>query len=281
MIILYFILILYLIAAVATLCLYMVAWYDYVNFRVNKPDSGDWRRLIRAFKMLSSVFLESLAMFFHGITQPLRYIFDRTSPRKAPDSRPPILFVHGWSSGSHAFMLIAGYLKRKGFKNLYRMTYRPILADSARLAQKVADRINEVLKETRAERINIIAHSMGGVLIRYAIKNLDLEDRVNMLISIGGPHRGTRVAALMPYGRNTLELLYKSDFMEDLAAGGLTPSDIKYVSIYSAFDNFVVPQESANLGEGANNYKLPFHGHLRMLYSYKVNRIILKELMAE
>src|SRR6056297_60717 len=281
MIILYLILVLYLIAAIATLTLYMVAGYDYVNFRANKPDSGDWRRQIRAGRCLLSVFLESVAMFFHGMTQPLRYIFDRLSPGQRPHCQTPILFVHGWSSGSHAFMLLSGYLKRKGYKNLYTMTYRPIMAGSERLARKVVDRIDEVLRETGAEKVNIIAHSVGGVLTRYAIKNLDAEDRINMLISIAGPHLGTRVAALMPYGRNTLELLYESDFMEALAAGGLTPGRVKYVSIYSAFDNFVIPQTSAELGEGARNHKLPYHGHLRLLYSRKVNRIILEELQAD
>ena len=278
MLILYIILALYLIALLATLILYTVAWYDYVNFRVDKPDAGVWRREIRKGKMILCVFLESLAMFFHGITQPLRYVFDRVSPAKSTDARPPILFVHGWSSGSHAFMLISWYLKQKGFKNLYTMTHRPIMADLECLAQKVADRINQVLEETQAEKVNIIAHSMGGLLTRYAIKNLYMEDKVNMLIAIGGLHLGSRVAALMPYGKNTLQMLYASDFMQSLADGGLTPGKVKYVSIYSAFDNFVIPQESGNLGDGATNHKLPFYGHLRLLYSHRVNRLIRESL---
>jgi len=278
MIILYIILILYLIALVSTVNLYFLAWYDYVNFRTSHPDSGEWRQSIHAGKMLFCVFLESLALFSHAITQPLRFLFDRMSPKNVSDSRPPILFVHGWSSGSHAFMLISRYLKRKKFKNLYTMTYRPVMADLAWLSQKVADRINEVLEETGAAKVNIIAHSLGGVLTRYAIKDLYMGDKVNLLISIGSPHLGSRVAALWPYGRNTLELLYKSDFINALADGGLTPGPVKYVSIYSAFDNFVVPQESANLGDGAVNHKLAFHGHLRLLYSHKVNRLVREAL---
>lgn len=278
MFILYIILALYLIALLATLILYVVAWYDYVNFQVNKPDTGAWRGEIRTGKMILCVFLESIAMFFHGITQPLRYIFDRVPPRKVADSRPPILFVHGWSSGSHAFMLISRYLKAKGFKNLYTMTYRPVMADIEWLAQKVADRINQVLEETQAEQVNIIAHSMGGLLSRYVIKNLYMEDKVNLLISLGGPHMGTRVAALMPCGQNTLQILYESDFMKALAEGGMTSGNVKYVAIYSAFDNFVIPQESGSLGENAVNHKLSFHGHLRLLYSHKVNRLIREAL---
>jgi triacylglycerol esterase/lipase EstA (alpha/beta hydrolase family) len=203
------------------------------------------------------------------------------SPKSVSDARFPILFIHGWSSGSHAFMLIARYLKRKKIKNLHTMTYRPVMADLEWLSQKVADRINEVLNATGAAKVNIIAHSLGGVLTRYAVKNLYMGDKVNLLISIGSPHCGSRVAALWPYGRNTLQLLYESDFMKDLADGGLTPGRVKYVSIYSAFDNFVIPQESANLGEGAINHKLSYHGHLRLLYSHKVNRLIREALEAQ
>lgn len=280
MIIIYILLFLYLIALVSTVSLYMVAWYDYVNFRSPRPDSGQWRQSIRTGKMLFCVFLESLAIFFHTLTQPLRFLFDRMPPKKVSDSRPPILFVHGWSSGSHAFMLISRYLKRKKFNNIYTMTYRPVMADLEWLSQKVADRINEVLKETGAAGVNIIAHSQGGVLARYAIRNLYMEDKVNLLISIGSPHQGSRVGALWPYGRNTLQLLYKSNFMRALADGGLTPGGVKYVSIYSAFDNFVIPQESANLGDGAVNHKLSFHGHLRLLYSHRVNRLVREALEA-
>ncbi|MDZ7832461.1 MAG: alpha/beta fold hydrolase [Desulfobacterales bacterium] len=278
MIIIYILLILYLIALIATINLYFVAWYDYVNFRAAQPDSGEWRQSIHTGRMLLYVFLESLALFFHVITQPLRYLFDRMPPKKVSDPRPPILLVHGWSSGSHAFMLISWYLKRKKFKNIYTMTYRPVMADLEGLSQKVADRINEVLKKTGAEKVNIVAHSLGGVLARYAIKNLYMEDKVSRLISIGSPHRGSRVAALWPYGRNTLQLLYESDFIKALEEGGLTPGRVKYVSIYSAFDNFIIPQESANLGDSAVNHKLSYHGHLRLLYSHKVNRLVREAL---
>jgi len=281
MIILYIFLFLYLIALVSTLSLYIVAWYDYVNFRTSHPDSGEWRQSIHTGRMLLGVFLESLALFFHAITQPLRYLFDRISPKNVSDARPPILFVHGWGSGSHAFMLISRYLKRKKFRNLYTMTYRPVMADLERLSQKVADRINEVLEETGAARVNIVAHSLGGVLTRYAIRNLYMGDKINLLISIGSPHMGSRVAALWPYGRNTLQLMYESDFIKALADGGLTPGPVKYASIYSAFDNFIVPQASADLGDGAVNHKLAFHGHLRLLYSHRVNRLIRETLEAQ
>jgi triacylglycerol lipase len=47
-----------------------------------------------------------------------------------------------------------------------------------------------------ARRVNIIAHSMGGLDARYAIARLGLENKVASLTTIGTPHRGTPLADL-------------------------------------------------------------------------------------
>jgi triacylglycerol lipase len=47
-----------------------------------------------------------------------------------------------------------------------------------------------------AERVNIVAHSMGGIDARYAIAALGISERVASLITIGTPHRGTPLAEL-------------------------------------------------------------------------------------
>jgi triacylglycerol lipase len=47
-----------------------------------------------------------------------------------------------------------------------------------------------------AKRVNVIAHSMGGLDARFAISRLNLAPRVASLITIGTPHRGTPLADL-------------------------------------------------------------------------------------
>ncbi len=59
-------------------------------------------------------------------------------------------------------------------------------------------------------KVNIVAHSMGGLDARYAIAKLGLDDRVASLTTVGTPHRGTPLAeagirfgvgrALQPFG---------------------------------------------------------------------------------
>jgi triacylglycerol esterase/lipase EstA (alpha/beta hydrolase family) len=118
---------------------------------------------------------------------------------------------------------------------LFAMTYRPVHADIAVLSQKPAERIDAVLDHTNAEKLVLIAHSMGGILARYAIKNLSMAGKIDQLITLGSPHMGTRVAAFSRFGKNSLQLLYESDFMKRLAEGGRTPGDIQYTSNADSF----------------------------------------------
>jgi triacylglycerol lipase len=52
----------------------------------------------------------------------------------------------------------------------------------------------EAIERIEAPRVNIIAHSMGGLDARYALSRLGIADRVASLITVGTPHRGTPLA---------------------------------------------------------------------------------------
>ena len=59
-----------------------------------------------------------------------------------------------------------------------------------------AERLVALSRELPGERINVIAHSMGGLDARYAISRLGLAQRIACLVTIGSPHRGTPLADL-------------------------------------------------------------------------------------
>lgn len=50
------------------------------------------------------------------------------------------------------------------------------------------------------ERIDLIAHSLGGLDARYALTHLGLAHRVRSLVTVGTPHRGTPLADLLHHG---------------------------------------------------------------------------------
>ena len=64
----------------------------------------------------------------------------------------------------------------------------------AKSGEQLAVRIKEILKETGAEKVNIIAHSKGGLDSRYMISKCGMEDYVASLTTINTPHRGCEFA---------------------------------------------------------------------------------------
>jgi len=61
-------------------------------------------------------------------------------------------------------------------------------------AEQLRSRVNEVLASTGAEKVNIIAHSMGGLDARHMIVDKGMADKVATLVTIGTPHLGTILA---------------------------------------------------------------------------------------
>jgi triacylglycerol lipase len=57
-----------------------------------------------------------------------------------------------------------------------------------------ADRLKAVFEETAAPRVNLVAHSMGGLDGRYLISEMGLHERIASLTTISSPHQGTYIA---------------------------------------------------------------------------------------
>jgi triacylglycerol lipase len=80
--------------------------------------------------------------------------------------------------------------------------------------RKRAEELARQIERLPAERVNIIAHSMGGLDARYAISQLGIADRVASLTTIGTPHHGAPLAAAGA-------LLLRPPFRRLLATAGL------------------------------------------------------------
>ena len=112
------------------------------------------------------------------------------------NTKYPILLVHGIAYRDDMMIASWGkvpeYLERGG-ANVY-------LADTEAWAsytvngEQIKNKIQQILNETGANKVNIIAHSKGGIDSRYAISHFNLDDKVASLTTISSPHRGTSVA---------------------------------------------------------------------------------------
>ncbi|HET9988499.1 MAG TPA: alpha/beta fold hydrolase [Kofleriaceae bacterium] len=70
-------------------------------------------------------------------------------------------------------------------------------------AASVPERARELCDAITAlghDRVDLIAHSMGGLDARYALAHFGLASRVRSLVTVGTPHRGTPIADLATDG---------------------------------------------------------------------------------
>ncbi len=63
-------------------------------------------------------------------------------------------------------------------------------ASVADCAAELAQRIREIVAETGCEKVNVIAHSKGGLDMRYALQNHGIAPRVASLTTVNTPHKG-------------------------------------------------------------------------------------------
>ena len=104
----------------------------------------------------------------------------------------PILLVHGIFFRDFEKVNYWGRIPEELVKNgatVYYGNHSSSLAvkDSA---LELANRIKEIVKETNCEKVNIIAHSKGGLDTRYAISNLGMDKYVATLTMINTPNHG-------------------------------------------------------------------------------------------
>lgn len=113
--------------------------------------------------------------------------------------RYPVLLCHGYGAIASLFkpapLHDACMLLRSHGITAYASNVEPYARIEPR-AYSWKKLIRQILDETGAPQLNIIAHSMGGLDIRYAISALDMDEEIATLTTLSTPHRGTVLANL-------------------------------------------------------------------------------------
>jgi len=164
--------------------------------------------------------------------------------RGKSDGNPPLVFVHGLGGDRGNFLLMDKFLWLSGRKRSYRIHLNP-KSPITEMSRQLAGYITNVLDITGEPRVEIIAHSMGGVVSRMAILDFGLEKKVRTLITLGAPHNGTYPAR---YGctDNILSLRPDSEIVTRLKKAGW-PKNVKGFTLWSKNDLLILPAESAKV----------------------------------
>ncbi len=104
----------------------------------------------------------------------------------------PVLFVHGVFFRDFKYLNYWGRIPEEIIKNGGKIYYgnHQSAASVKDCGEEIAARIRGVVAESGCPKVNIIAHSKGGLDCRYAIAKCGVSDMVASLTTINTPHRG-------------------------------------------------------------------------------------------
>lgn len=100
----------------------------------------------------------------------------------------PVVFVHGLLGDTTNFSILRRRLTRHGIRCVSSFAYRPRL-DYPRLATQLAEHIAAVCESTGATQVDIVGHSLGGLVARYFMQTGGAS-RVRRLVTLGTPYFG-------------------------------------------------------------------------------------------
>lgn len=124
------------------------------------------------------------------------------------------------------------------------------------------DRGVRVLEAATGRPPIVVAHSMGGLAARHWWASQPTT-RIRHLITIGSPHRGTRIARLAG-APNARQMREGADWTAELLARQPAAQHGRTTCFYAHADNIVFPASSATL-PGADNRHLGAVGHIGMV----------------
>ena len=199
--------------------------------------------------------------------------------RRKDDGARPIVFVHGLGGHPGNFLPIRGWLALMGRTRSYSigLTGPGLEPKAAQLRDYIA-RVAEVNELGPGDRIDLVAHSMGGVVARLALLDVATSIRVACLVTMGSPHGGTQ-AARWAGTDDGFGLRPGSPEMQALRAQLPWHGATRLVCFWSKADPVMQPATTAAV-PGAANREIEGFSHLDWLLKPEVFRRVLSELRA-
>jgi triacylglycerol lipase len=191
----------------------------------------------------------------------------------------PVLLVHGIVDNRSIFVHLARVLRRRGHGIVQAVNYSPMTAltgDIRSAARDLGQHVERLCAVSGSDRVHVIGHSLGGLIARYYVQRLGGDARVDTLVTLGTPHRGSLIAHLLPPTLVPRQLQPGSDLLSELdepAPGCRT----RFLAVWSRMDQLVIPQRNARLVHPdlqVSNVRLDHVGHMAMTIDPEVVHLV-------
>jgi len=157
----------------------------------------------------------------------------------------PVVLVPGWFDTARELAALRIRLLAAGSSHVETLTFREPTGSNRDHAEEIDSVVAQVLAETGADQVDIVAHSMGGLATRWYLKT-HADAPVRRAVFIASPHRGT-LSAHLAWGEGRDEMMPESAFLRALNSGDPVPAGVEAMTIRTPLDTRVVPGESATL----------------------------------
>jgi triacylglycerol esterase/lipase EstA (alpha/beta hydrolase family) len=186
----------------------------------------------------------------------------------------PIIVLHGYAMNRANFLPLAYRLRAAGLGPIFGFEYWT-LGRTAAAARQLGWFIDEVRAATGAAEVDVIGHSMGGVVGRYYVSLAGGDAVVKNLVTIGSPHSGTEISKI-GLGHPTRELVLGSALLTRLAAAP-PPTHTRLTVVWSRADA-LVPGTRQLAIPSADVLMYPDLGHVTLLASRRVAAALIERL---
>jgi triacylglycerol lipase len=214
---------------------------------------------------------EALAFAASGLLMPFGASPSRWRSERRREQRTVVL-VHGYLSNRSAMFPLAAWLRLRGFDQVLTFNYR-----SSQGVERAAVELAAFLRrQVRGGRIDLVCHSLGGLVARVYLQELGGARRVDRCITLGTPHAGTYNAYWLT-SRVGRELRPDSAVLARLRRSRAGASSVRFTSIVAGSDNLVIPRIFARHERVLH---VPDLGHVAMLFSPTVLSLVADALSA-
>jgi triacylglycerol esterase/lipase EstA (alpha/beta hydrolase family) len=175
------------------------------------------------------------------------------APAQAAGPRP-VVFVHGFGGSASNWTTAQAVFRAAGYNQnqLFAYEYNSFGSNITN-AQGLATFVNRVKAQTGASQVDIVNHSMGGLVTGWYVNELGGQSSVRHVASIAGANHGTTSAASCAVFVTCQQMLPGSAFILAYTTPDETPGNTSYATWYSATDGIIIPFTSTILNGARNN----------------------------
>lgn len=268
-----FLVVLYLVAISGVTLPY---WYERGNSPCEEIPSASYApRPVAKLVFEAAVSILQLGLAY-ALDPIMRHIENADKHEDAADY-PPVLLVHGLYHSPSGWMYLRKSLRKAGFRKIHTLAYSSWNTNIDAVTDHLESSVKKLEERYAGRKMLLVGHSLGGLVIRNWLAGEENQQRVLGVLTLGAPHRGSKMAALA-IGALGRSLGPDNPFFAELARREKEAS-IPCVSLVSEADTMVLPQRNlVPVTTGWTMRVTPYATHAGMMTKGAVRRMTAWEL---